>query len=345
MGLTHNAHRADNYNDPIVTMTCRKRGAMRQVHIKNDSTYSGGDLAANIDSFRRHLAAENLSPRTLKVYTEAARLLEGFLADRGMPRDVANIRREHVEAFVADQLERLKPATASNRYRSLRALFKWLEEEGELPNGNPMMKMKPPRVPEQPPDILREDELKALLKTCEGKDYESRRDHAILRVFLDTGARVGEVTGIRWDPDDEENNDLDLDQGLLRILGKGGRWRLVHLGAKCIKALDRYLKLRGRHPHTDARWLWLGQKGRMTDSGIRQAVRRRGRQAGFAKQLYPHLLRHSFAHAWLHAGGGETDLMRVAGWRSRQMLERYGASAAQERSLTAAKRLALGDRI
>ena len=83
----------------------------------------------------------------------------------------------------------------------------------------------------------------------------------------------------------------------------------------------------------------------MTDSGIRQAVRRRGRQAGFAKQLYPHLLRHSFAHAWLHAGGGETDLMRVAGWRSRQMLERYGASAAQERSLTAAKRLALGDRV
>ena len=56
-------------------------------------------------------------------------------------------------------------------------------------------------------------------------------------------------------------------------------------------------------------------------------------------------MRHSFAHAWLHAGGGETDLMRVAGWRSRQMLERYGASAAQERSLSAAKRLALGDRL
>jgi len=299
----------------------------------------------NIKSFARHLRAENLSPQTEKSYVEAANKLAGFLADTGMPLEVANLRREHIEAFIADQLKRWKPATAANRYRSLQQFFRWLEEEGELPNGNPMAKMKPPRVPEQPPEVLREDELKALLKTCEGKGFESRRDAAILRVFMDTGARLGEVAGIRWDVGDDENNDVDLDQGVLRLLGKGGRPRLVQLGNKSIKALDRYLRLRSKHPHADEKSLWLGQKGGMTDSGIRQVVRRRGRQAGFQKQLHPHQLRHSFAHAWLHAGGGETDLMRVAGWKSRQMLERYGASAAQERALDAAKRLALGDRL
>ena len=318
---------------------------MRQVLHTSHDNIPDGDLRVNIKSFARHLRAENLSPSTEKSYVEAANQLEVFLADKGMPLVVGNLTREHIEAFIADQLAKWKPATAANRYRSLQQFFRWLEEEGELTNGNPMAKMKPPRVPEQPPDVLREEELKALLKTCEGKGFESRRDAAILRVFMDTGARLGEVTGIRWDVDDDENNDLDLDRGVLRVLGKGGRFRLVQLGNKSVKALDRYLRMRSKHPRAEEKWLWLGGKGGMTDSGIRQIVRRRGRQAGFQKQLHPHQLRHSFAHAWLHAGGGETDLMRVAGWQSRQMLERYGASAAQERALSAAKRLALGDRL
>ena len=318
---------------------------MRRAVHTSQANIPDGDLLVNIKSFARHLRAENLSPSTEKSYVEAANKLAGFLAEKGMPREVANLTREHVEAFIADQLDRWKPATAANRYRSLQQFFRWLEEEGELTSGNPMAKMKPPRVPEQPPDVLREEELKALLKACEGKGFEARRDHAILRVFLDTGARLGEVAGVRWDIDDDENNDLDLDRGLLRVLGKGGRHRLVQLGNKSVKALDRYVRMRSKHPHADEKWLWLGGKGRMTDSGIRQIVRRRGRQAGFQKQLHPHQLRHSFAHAWLHAGGGETDLMRIAGWKSRQMLERYGASAAQERALSAAKRLGLGDRL
>ena len=74
-------------------------------------------------------------------------------------------------------------------------------------------------------------------------------------------------------------------------------------------------------------------------------VRRRGREAGLGDKVHPHLFRHTFAHAWLSEGGQETDLMSVTGWRSRMMVQRYGASAAQERSWAAARRLALGDRL
>ena len=158
-----------------------------------------GDLGVNTDSFRRHLRAENLSPRTQETYTEAVRQLHSFLSEIGMPLLVAHIRREHIEAFINHLLERWKPATANNRYRGLQAFFKWAEAEGEVKE-SPMAGVKPPKVPESPPDVLRDEQLRSLLATCEkGKSFEDRRDASLIRVFVDTGARLSEVTNLRWD--------------------------------------------------------------------------------------------------------------------------------------------------
>jgi integrase len=92
-------------------------------------------------------------------------------------------------------------------------------------------------------------------------------------------------------------------------------------------ALDRYLRVRARHKDAALPWLWLGLKGQLTAWGPVQMRRRRSHQAGLP-ELHPHQFGHTFAHQCLAQGGGETDLMRLAGWKSRAMLQRYGASAA-----------------
>ena len=293
------------------------------------------------DSFILDLRVRNRAETTIASYVESIRALSEWIGANGVRDDVAAITRDHVRAFLVSLRERgQKASTQRVRYASLRQFFKFVVAEGILDGPNPMDGVEAPTVAKKPVALLTDDELTALIATAEGRaTFIDRRDAAIIRVFVSTGARSSEVANLRVD-------DVDLLRGRVWFhRTKGDKPREVGVGSKTARALDRYMRERRRHDEADSDWLWLGRRGRFTTVGMAQMLEARGKLAGVDQHIHPHILRHTYAHRHLMAGGEEGDLMRLLGWSDRSMLDRYASKTAQDRALEVQKRLRLDDQL
>lgn len=291
-------------------------------------------FGAVVQDFERRLRSLNRAVQTIKHYRQAALLLRDFQLAHDRPDDVNAVTQADVEEFMIDQLAKHAPATAAIRYRSLQQFARYLVEEGIIAVSF-MAGMSPPAQGELVVPHYQPDELRRLLAACDGKSFECRRDEALIRFFLSSGARLSEVQAMRVD-------DLDMSNECATVVGKGNRARVVAFGPTTSVALGRYLRLRRRHRDAASEWLWLGVKGQLTHSGIAQMLKRRGRTAGVA-EVRPHRFRHTFAHVWMAKEGNETDLRALAGWRSPEMVARYARSAASERAREIHHRLGIGE--
>jgi len=300
--------------------------------------------APNLDlllpSWQLSLRADRKSETTLKTYSDGVRFYLAWCAEQ----QAAPLERGSIRGWVAALLDKgNQPATARARQLAVRRFTSWLAEEGEIP-ADPFLGIKAPKLDTKVIEPLTDDELRALLKACTppkgataAEMLRHRRDEAILRLMLETGARAGEVVAI-------ERADVDAAAGTAIIRrGKGGKGRVVPFGPYTALALDRYMRLRTHHRLASSPALWLGDRGKgFTYDALHQALAGRATAAGIVG-FHPHKMRHTAAHRWLAAGGSEGGLMAVAGWTRPDMLMRYTKAQASSRAAAEARGLNLGE--
>jgi site-specific recombinase XerD len=287
--------------------------------------------------FARSLRRRNRSDATAGMYRVSFVRFWRWAADVGLEPDPAVVTTADVNAFV-DKLVAagLSSTTISILWRNLRPFFSWWAKETASPN--PFVGADVPTVSDdKPPPVIPLDDVRQLLQTCAGKSFTDQRDTAIIRVLFDTGCRLGELVNLKM-------TDWDRREDTLTLSGKTGT-RIVPVSPSTGEALTRYRReQRKKHrlAHTD--WLWLSLKGRLKDSGVAQLLARRCDQADLPR-LNPHRFRHTFSHEFRVRGGGEGDLMYLAGWSSTTMAHRYGRSAAAERARKTHRDLKPGDQL
>jgi site-specific recombinase XerD len=293
------------------------------------------DITDLVDSWVIALKSARRSSSTLKIYTTSVDRYLQWCDDHGHPRQ---IDRGQVSAWIAEILDGgAQPTTAAARLAGVRQFSKWLAEEGEIPS-DPLLRLTAPKGDMPITPVLSDDELRALIKACNGNRLRDRRDEAIVRLLAETGMRAGEVLALELD-------DVDLTRGLAYIRrGKGGKGRIVPFGPQTARALDRYIRLRRGHRGAESTALWLGARTHqpLGPHGLRVSLLERAQVAGITG-FHPHVLRHTAASRWLSKGGTEGGLMSVAGWSSREMLDRYARVTASERAAAEARGLNLGD--
>lgn len=294
-------------------------------------------FATLASSFRRDLRLRNRTDSTVRAYMESVDRFAGWARARGLAAP-AEITRHHVREWLETELARVSAQTAVRHYSGVRQWFRWLLTEDEI-GADPTYGIPQPAVPERLTEVPTAATLRSVLKACSGREFTDRRDTALILVLADGGPRSAEVCGL-------EVTDVDLDDGVLIVMGKGRRPRGVPIGRKAVAALDRYLRVRSRRPDRDHPALWLGRPNTpITTSGLRQILIRRSAHAGITPHIHPHQLRHFFADAWLRSGGTESDLMRVTGWKSRQMVDRYAAALGASRARQAHRVLSPADQL
>jgi site-specific recombinase XerD len=197
------------------------------------------------------------------------------------------VSSQDIQRWMAWLLDRYSTAYASNQYRALQQFFKWLTAEDQLPD--PIAGLQPPRVTAKLIPVFTSQELTRLEQACAGRSFAQRRDTAIIAVFTATGIRLSELAGLRC-------SDIDLWQREITVRGKGGKDRIVKIGHKAARSLDRYQRSRSRHAQAWQPQLLVGVNNRepLGAAGIYQMITRRGRQCGVA--AYPHRFRHHFSH-------------------------------------------------
>lgn len=280
------------------------------------------DISALIDRFIEHISVQRgASAHTCRAYRKDLEGFFAFLQVEGITVDVSSIDHYTIRLYLGHlyQTSGVKRATVARKLATLRAFFRYLKREGICAR-NPAQLVALPKGEKPLPHPLTIDEAFRLLDAPDASTILGCRDKAILECLYASGLRVSELTSLRL-------GDVNLSDGVIRVLGKGGKERIALLGRKAIEALCAYLGRRGElvaKGKKDHPYIFLNHRGgRLTPRSVGRIVRRYLLEGRIARHATPHTLRHTFATHLLDAGADLRGIQEMLGHVSLSTTQRY----------------------
>lgn len=273
-----------------------------------------------IDAFEEHLVHERRSsPRTVDAYVRDLRAFVRWVAEEHGPVDgVGDLDIVHMRAYLAFLYEKLAPSSIGRKVSSIKAFFRFLKARSMI-DENPATHLRSPKLPKKLPRYLTVDQTSSLLDSPGRDDPKGRREVVVLELLYGAGLRVSELAAL-------DVADVDLEERVVRVVGKGRKERIVPLIAPTCRAVERWLEVRGgfgkRGPVEDA-LLLNGSGRRLSVRTIQRIVRRATALLDTSGGVSPHALRHSFATHLLGDGAGLREIQELLGHASLRTTQRY----------------------
>jgi len=256
-----------------------------------------------IAAFLAHLGNERrVSAHTLDGYRRDLSTLAQWARDNARP-DLTALGEPDLRALIAHEHRRgLSPSSLQRRLSAWRSFYRWLLAQGRIA-ANPAGSLRAPRAARKLPEVLDPDEAKVLVEVPNDAPL-GLRDRALLELMYSSGLRVSELCHLRW-------RDLDLAEGLVSVLGKGKRERIVPVGSHARRALAEW---RAETRAADDAWVFPGRHGQpISARAIQIRIRELAKRQGLFKRVHPHLMRHSFASHILESSGDLRGVQELLG--------------------------------
>ncbi|MBI2974028.1 MAG: tyrosine recombinase XerC [Deltaproteobacteria bacterium] len=280
------------------------------------------ELLKNYEEYLRH--EQDASEHTTKNYMADLYQFSAYMKKThaqiasGGKSALGKIDNNIVRGYLSTLFGKNNPASIARKLASLRSFFKYWIKQGAVEN-NPAKDVTTPKVPKRLPKFLTVDEVVALLNGPNAADILSVRDKAMMEVMYASGLRVSELVGLDIDS-------VNLGEGILKVLGKGRKERMVPIGSKAQTALSNYLAKReeliGKGNNTKA--VFLNRQGdRITPRSVERMVQKYLKDSGIQKEVTPHVLRHSFATHMLNSGADLRGIQELLGHTSLSTTQKY----------------------
>ena len=262
-----------------------------------------------IDSFLDYLSVERaLAKNTIVAYRADLNLYLDFIDKRGIIVLSKATKNDIIEFMLFQKAEGISPTSISRRLAAIRMFHRFLARERVL-KSDPTTLIDSPKLWKKVPDTLSLNEVEALISQPDVRNQQGARDKAILETLYATGMRVSELSHLK-------TNNVNLDIGFLRCIGKGNKERIIPLGKKAIHSIDRYLEFSRSHflKQKTSEFLFISRGGaKLSRQSVWKLIKRYAREAKIKKSIKVHTLRHSFATHLLERGADLRSVQEMLG--------------------------------